>query len=148
MFSNEIFYQIFEEVLLLCDKSTNDNIFLTSRCVNEIFSRLIKNKFESRFGKVNVKKSIYRSIVDASIIKTMRLDDDEEMSAKEFESARELREIEEFKKIKSNFELRRTELISFAKEICVQHKFIILLIFLDHGKKLYRNMMVKRYVMH
>jgi hypothetical protein len=44
--------------------------------------------------------------------------------------------------------LRRTELILFAKEICVQHKFVNLLIFLDHGKKLYRNMMVKRYVIH
>jgi hypothetical protein len=39
-------------------------------------------------------------------------------------------------------------LISFAKEICVQYKFVFLLVFLDYGKKLYRNMMVKSYVMH
>src|SRR5271155_3653751 len=79
-FPIEIIFQIFEEVFLFQDKFTNDNILLTSKWFNGIFSELIKNKFERKFKiKINIEKSVYRSIVDTSIIQTMCLNDDEYM---------------------------------------------------------------------
>jgi len=139
-FPIEIIFQIFEEVFLFQDKFTNDNIFLTSRWFNGIFSELIKNKFERKFKvKVNIEKSIYRSIIDVSIIQTMCLNDDEYML--------ENKKRKIVKYSKTMIVQRRLDLIKFAEEVCIHYKFIIRLDFLDYGKKMYRKMLVKNHEM-
>jgi hypothetical protein len=141
MFPSEVLYQIFEEALLLRDKSVNDNILLTSRTFNAILTKMMRDEFERRFKmRINVERSIYRSIVDALIIYNMLLDDRKKLNDK-------CKDGEERMKNEREIEKSSVDVILFLEKFYLHRKFVIRLDYLDYGKRMYRKMLVKDHEM-
>jgi hypothetical protein len=137
----ETWFQIFEEILLFRKKSINNNILKTSRLFNHVLTNLIKNKFEKKFNiNITIDKSIYRSIINRSIIQYMRLEDEEEMSNRKRAKKNPPKKINSL-----TIDQKKSNIFDFITDFSLEYKFIIKLDYLNYGKRMHRKFMVKNH---
>src|SRR5438552_11383996 len=121
MFPIETWFQIFEEILLFQKKSTNDSILKTSRLFNHILTNLIKNKFEKKFNiKLIIDRSIYRSIINRSIIQYMLLEDEKEISNSKYTKKNPPKKINSL-----TIDQKKMNILNFMTDFSLECKFMI-----------------------